>query len=126
VLHIKPKRGSSAGATTVTAAKIGETRMLYGDRAVFTFYSFSAAIPVDIGMSSFDVEIIDAGVSQTHDNGGSGFPLGDGVIHLEDRSCHSHFGDSPDTTIVGMAAVCPSRRSALNISLISSFLLSPH
>ena len=62
------------------------------------------------------MEIIDGGGSKMHDNGGSGFPLSDGIIPLESGSCHSHFGDLPDTEIVIMVAVC--------LALIILFFLS--
>ncbi len=45
----------------------------------FTFYSFQTVVPAAVGVSSFDVEIInpDTGDSTVHDNSGHGFPLSD-------------------------------------------------
>jgi hypothetical protein len=62
--------------------------MLYSDRANFTFYLFSTTIPHDIGISSFDVEIIDGDNRTMHTNSGLGYPLSDGIILRRELSCH--------------------------------------
>src|ERR1700761_6976305 len=77
----------------------------------FSFYLFSATIPVSRGISSFTVQISDGSASTNATNGGAGFPVQDSVIFQESRSCAT-FGGGASL----VAAVSSSRLFHSNCS----------
>jgi hypothetical protein len=92
-LHFAPRPGVTCSdaepCTVVTAAtEDGFTATgIYSRGTKFTFYSFSATIPLSQDVSSFNVEIVDGGKSVTERNGGSGFPIEETLLLQHSSSC---------------------------------------
>lgn len=72
--------------------------MAYTDRVKFSYYAFEKTLPLEVGVSSFDVEIVDGGNRMVHTNAGRGFPLDDRLVLLPALSCRS-FGAADETGV---------------------------
>jgi hypothetical protein len=77
---------------------------------VFTWYSFEQAIPLDYGISSFVIEVVEDGISVMEDNGGGGFPFQDMLLPQPQQSCQG-------------ASFSPSTVSHLNVTVAVRFPL---
>lgn len=53
----------------------------------FTWYSFEQAVPLDYGISSFAVELVQDGTSVIENNGGGNFPFQDVALPQLQLSC---------------------------------------
>lgn len=95
----------------------GSISMLYTNRVNFTLYRFNADVKTSTGLSSFDVEIKDNGISRVFNNGGNGFPFQDSVIYLADKSSAgiTFEGDTRVYTISLTVAVSYAHREYLHI-----------
>jgi hypothetical protein len=84
-----PRNGSSAKPLVTEALRAGGTRMLWSEKASFSYYAFNFTVPFQTGFSSFHVEVSDeSGKTTVHSNGGGGYPLGDGIVARQELWCH--------------------------------------
>jgi hypothetical protein len=72
-------------STPITASTAGSAS---GFDDTFQFYSFSAQVPADTSISSFNVVITtSSGTTETWDNNSGGFPVDDTIIYQTPQSC---------------------------------------
>ncbi|KAH8894419.1 heme peroxidase [Thozetella sp. PMI_491] len=85
LLHLVPRSGEPCD-TTQHCPVVRASKSTFVSQCIYPncgpewgFYSFSTLIPIEEGVSSFTVEILDSttGESVTYDNSGHGFPLSD-------------------------------------------------
>ncbi|KAH8668991.1 heme peroxidase [Xylariales sp. PMI_506] len=93
-VYLRPNSGESCSdaETCLTALAVADqsswTTMLYGTTAnIFKRYYFSATVPISLGVSAFDVEIVDSDATNMETNGGNGFPFNDAILPQLDTSC---------------------------------------
>ncbi|KAK0476519.1 heme peroxidase [Armillaria luteobubalina] len=84
-LHYADHGGNIPSNNTISTSAITYSTG-YGFDAEFRFYAFSA--PVPNGISSFNISVLpSSGGEEMYDNGGSGYPIQDNIVFLQDHSC---------------------------------------
>jgi hypothetical protein len=91
-VHLRPRSGKDCVTTNSCVKAVAKTNtgMIstgFFRPQVFTWYSFEQAVPLDYGISSFSVELVQDGTSVIENNGGGGFPFQDIVLPQLQLSC---------------------------------------
>ncbi|KAL7930167.1 heme peroxidase [Trichoderma chlorosporum] len=92
-LHIHPRTGLKSSPTVSNSIPaFASGHVMYGNPPLtFWTYPFSVVVPLDQGISAFDVEVVDNinGVTNStlHTNGGNGFPFDDTILTQPQLSC---------------------------------------
>ncbi|KAL8855582.1 MAG: hypothetical protein Q9178_007774 [Gyalolechia marmorata] len=106
------KDRTGGGSTSITATQKG-TAAGFDDS--FTFYAFSARIPSQSSISSFNVLLtLASGATESYDNNGSGYPMQDNVMLQTPQSCVT---DSNGMKLLTVAAAVRSPATTANLVL---------
>jgi hypothetical protein len=99
-------RTGAVVSTPITASPAGSAS---GFDDTFQFYSFSAQLPADTSISSFNVVITtSSGTTETWDNNSGGFPVDDTIIYQAHQSCLDASGKLTVVAAVRNGASSPS------------------
>ena len=66
--------------------------MLYNQSVKFGLYEFQSTLPHAFASSAFDIAVGDSDAEVVHTNGGTGFPLSDGLVVYNEKSCFKWAG----------------------------------
>ncbi|KAH6611291.1 hypothetical protein Trco_001311 [Trichoderma cornu-damae] len=92
LIHLTSRSGEALPVATGTTSQGLTARCGYPNCGPsYTYYRFSSVIPVEQGISSFTVELVDSSTrkSTTYNNGGAGFPLSDDILPMFSLSSQS-------------------------------------
>lgn len=110
-LVYKDRIGASS-STPIMTTPSGEAT---GFDDTFSFFTFSANIPVQSSISSFNVLVKTVNGDQTYDNNGAGFKVDDSVIYQAPQSCLDGSGKLTVAAAVRKGAAVPNLQVVVQI-----------
>ncbi|KAH7130137.1 heme peroxidase [Dendryphion nanum] len=110
-LVYKDRIGASS-STPIMSTPSGEAT---GFDDTFSFFTFSANIPVQSSISSFNVLVKTVNGDQTYDNNGAGFKVDDSVIYQAPQSCLDGSGKLTVAAAVRKGAAVPNLQVVVQI-----------
>lgn len=125
------KCSATSNCPVIDAPEFSWSRSLYheGGYPYFKKYKFSQEIPLDQGVSGFDVEVIDTAkdgsvVSKMYTNGGKGFPFDDTIVTQPLQTCNGRQGNGSFNITVAVRIVTNSAsKGTANVLICSSCMM---